>query len=285
MVMKSILVSVEESEALSSVLTTALLAARRFGGTIEGLCPRSAMGAFVVVEGMSAATSAALESFEVEEQERTRRARELFRSFMQDQGVPWAGPGQGAEEVSAGWLDELPPGDEAVAQRGRLYDLIVAGRPPPGAAVPRMSTLEALIFESGRPVLIAPPAAPETLGDVVVVAWNGSTESARAVALARPFLARATKIHVLAVEGGSVPGPNAGEVAEHLLRNGLPAEATGVRQEGRSIGEAILAESASLGADLVVKGAYTHSRLRQMIFGGATSHILAAADLPVLMAH
>ena len=285
MVMKSILVSVEESDALSSVLTTALLAAQRFGSTIEGLCPRSAMGAFVVVEGMSAATSAALESFEVEEQERMRRARELFRSFMEDRGVAWDGPGKSSEEVSAGWLEELPPGDEAVTQRGRLYDLIVAGRPAPGAAVPRMSTLEALIFESGRPVLIAPPASPEALGEVIVVAWNGSTESARAVALAMPFLAQARKVYVLAVEGGSVPGPNAGELAEHLVRNGLPAEATGIRPEGRSIGEAILEETSSLGADLLVKGAYTHSRLRQMIFGGATSHILAEAGLPVLVAH
>jgi nucleotide-binding universal stress UspA family protein len=182
-------------------------------------------------------------------------------------------------------VDDLPPGDEAVAQRARLYDLIVAGRAAPGAAVPRVSTLEALIFESGRPILIAPPAAPAALGEAIVIAWNGSTESARAVAQAMPFLTQAGKIYVLAVEGGSVPGPNAGELAEHLVRNGLPAEATGVRSEGRSIGETILAESASLGADLVVKGAYTHSRLRQMIFGGATSHILAGADLPVLMAH
>jgi nucleotide-binding universal stress UspA family protein len=234
---------------------------------------------------MSAATSAALENFEFEEQERMTRARELFRGFMQDRDVTWGVPGGAAEEVSAGWLQELPPGDEAVAQCGRLYDLIVAGRPVSGAPVPRMSTLESLVFESGRPVLIAPPTPPEALGEVIVIAWNGSTESARTVALATPFLAQARKIYVLAVEGGSVPGPNAGDLAAHLVRNGLPAEATGVRPEGRSIGEAMLEEAASLDADLLVKGAYTHSRLRQMIFGGATSHILAEADLPVLMAH
>jgi nucleotide-binding universal stress UspA family protein len=285
MAMKSILVSVEESDLLDSVLTTALLAAQRFGSALEGLCPRSSMGAFVVAEGMSAATTSALESFELEEQERARRASELFRRFVQDSGVAWGVPEQPAEAVSAGWIDDLPPGDEAVAQHGRLYDLIVAGRPLREAPVPRASTLEAFVFESGRPVLIAPPTPPEALGEVIVVAWNGSTESARAIALATPFLAQARKVHVLAVEGGSVPGPNAGEVAAHLARNGIAAEATGVRLEGRSIGEAILAETASLGADLLVKGAYTHSRLRQMIFGGATSHILAEADLPVLMAH
>jgi nucleotide-binding universal stress UspA family protein len=285
MVMKSILVSVEESDLLASVLATALLAARRFGSSLEGLCPRSSMGAFVVAEGMSAATTSALESFELEEQERAQRARDLFRKFMQDSGVAWRVPEQPAEAVSAGWLADLPPGDEAVAQHGRLYDLIVAGRPMRESPVPRASTLEAFVFESGRPVLIAPPTPPKALGEVIVVAWNGSTESARAIALAMPFLAQAHKVHVLAVEGGSVPGPNAGEVAAHLNRNGVAAEATGVRPEGRSIGESILTETAALDADLLVKGAYTHSRLRQMIFGGATSHILAEADLPVLMAH
>ncbi len=285
MAMKSILVSVEESELLSSVLTTALLAAQRFGSALEGLCPLSSMGAFVVAEGMSAATTSALESFELEEQQRAQRARDLFRRFMQDKGVAWGVPEGPGKAVSVGWIADLPPGDEAVAQQGRLYDLIVAGRPMRDSPVPRASTLEAFVFESGRPVLIAPPTPPEALGEVVVVAWNGSTESARAIALAMPFLAQARKVHVLAVEGGSVPGPTADEVAQHLTRNGLAAEATGARLEGRSIGEAILAETTALKADLLVKGAYTHSRLRQMIFGGATSHILAEADLPVLMAH
>ncbi len=90
---------------------------------------------------------------------------------------------------------------------------------------------------------------------------------------------------MLTVEGGSVAGPNAGEVERALVRAGVAAEVTGARPEGRSIGETILAEAEAAGADLLVKGAYTQSRLRQMIFGGATSHILAKASLPVLMAH
>ena len=76
-----------------------------------------------------------------------------------------------------------------------------------------------------------------------------------------------------------------GEVARYLERNGIAAETREIPADGRSGGEAILAEAGALGADLLVKGAYTHSRLRQMIFGGATSHILAEAELPVFMAH
>ncbi|MDH3474801.1 MAG: universal stress protein [Rhodospirillales bacterium] len=284
MTLKSILVSVEQSQLLDSVFETALLVARRFDSYMEGLYLRSAMSPVVAADGISMAAQTAWEEFENEERERARRARGLFESFLRDKGVDWA-PETGAATVSAGWLDDLSPGEQLIGSRGRVFDLIVTGRPVRGAEVPRMSILESALFDSGRPVLIAPPTPPATLGEVIVIAWNGSMESARAVALAMPLLARARQVHVLAVEGGSVPGPDAAELERSLLRNDVSAEATGVRPGERSVGEAILEEAAGLGADLLIKGAYTHSRLRQLIFGGATSHILAEADLPVLMAH
>jgi nucleotide-binding universal stress UspA family protein len=148
-----------------------------------------------------------------------------------------------------------------------------------------MTTLEAALFESGRPILIAPPRPPEALGKNIVIAWNGSTETARTIAFAMPFLAQAERVNVLTVEGGGVLGPTGTEVVRHLGRSGISATAAEVAPGERSVGEAILEEAAAEGADLLVKGAYTHSRLRQMIFGGATSHILDAADLPVFMAH
>ena len=87
------------------------------------------------------------------------------------------------------------------------------------------------------------------------------------------------------VEGGTVPGPSGEEAAQHLRRNGIKADALTVKPRTRSPGEIVLEHAASLGCDLLVKCAYTQSRLRQMIFGGATRHILANATLPVLMAH
>ena len=82
-----------------------------------------------------------------------------------------------------------------------------------------------------------------------------------------------------------VPGPSASSMARYLKANGIAAQLRELPSSSRSGGAAVLAESMSLGADLLIKGAYTHSRLRQMIFGGATSHILAEAELPVFMAH
>ena len=101
-----------------------------------------------------------------------------------------------------------------------------------------------------------------------------------------PLLQKAARVTVLTVEGGTVPGPTGEQLAQYLERNGVRSEPITITPKGRSTtGETILAHAASLGCDLLIKGAYTQSRLRQMMFGGATRHILANATLPVLMAH
>jgi nucleotide-binding universal stress UspA family protein len=150
-----------------------------------------------------------------------------------------------------------------------------------------MATVEAALFDSGRPVLIVPPltSEPAALGDTVVISWNGSTETARAVSFAMPFLIRARRVVVLTVEGATVEGPSGEQIAATLRLHGVSATALTKEDERRSPGAAILAQARELGADLLVKGAYTQSRLRQMIFGGPTQHILEHAELPVLMAH
>jgi nucleotide-binding universal stress UspA family protein len=147
-----------------------------------------------------------------------------------------------------------------------------------------MATLEACLFEAGRPVLIAPPSPPQQLGDNILIAWNCSTEQARTTRLAMPLLQRASRVVVLTVQGGTVPGPTGEQLARYLARYGVASEPITVPLEGRSTGEAILANAAAQKCDLLIKGAYTQSRLRQMIFGGATRHILSSATIPVLMA-
>ena len=90
---------------------------------------------------------------------------------------------------------------------------------------------------------------------------------------------------MVTVEGGMIGGPEGREVARHLERNGIAARARKVEPKHQSTAEAFIAEAKTLGADLLLKGAYTRSRLRQYIFGGATEHILRHAPMPVLMAH
>src|SRR5207302_4441713 len=134
---------------------------------------------------------------------------------------------------------------------------------------PRLATVEAALFESGRPVLLAPPHPPESLCSIIVIAWNGSTETTRAIAFAMPLLVKAQQAIVLTIEDSPVAeGPPGERLASMLRINGIAAEAMTRTGKSRTNGEAILEHARSLHADLLIKGAYTQSRLRQMIFGG-----------------
>ena len=286
-VMKTILVPVEESEVLHSMLETALHTAKRFGGYIEGLHVRPALPGVVAAgaAGLVAATPDLVESFERQDEARTETAKKLYDAFLEEKGVPRGRPEGAVDSPIAGWLEEVAPGDDVVGSYGRSFDLIVVGRPVRGSLTPAMATLEAALFESGRPILIAPPQATPTVGDEIVIAWNGSTETARTIGFGMRFLRAAKTVKVLSIDNSMVPGPTGAQMAQYLIRNGVQAEPVDALSNGRGPGEAMLEEAARLGCDLLFKGAYTNSRLRQMIFGGATSYILAETTIPVFMAH
>ena len=263
---------------MPAVLEAAQLVARVFDSYMEGFAVRPSLASYVAVDPVSSlAISDAFEG------DTANQARDVFESFMQTRGVP-----QGVREpavFSYGWPRQDAADDNFIGNLGRVFDLIVLGRPGSEPQNPRMPPLEAALFDSGRPVLVVPPSVPQTLGRNILIAWNGSTEQARTNAFAFPFLRLAEKVTVLTVEGGTTSGPSGEEAARHLRRNGINATASTVKPGARTSGETILEHAASLGCDLLVKGAYTQSRFRQMIFGGATRHILANATFPVLMAH
>ncbi len=223
------------------------------------------------------------ESFAQQSLEAEHEARSLFESFMQSHGVARAAS---TGSLSYGWLPDAPEGDYFVGSHGRVFDVTVVGRPGSDPRGPRMAMLEAALFESGHPILIAPPRPVQGIATRVLIAWNCSTEQARATAFAIPILKQADQVTVLTVEGGAaVPGPTGEQLCGWLQSHGISAKALTVGLEGRSTGQAILANAEALGCDLLIKGAYTQSRLRQLIFGGATRDILLHATLPVLMAH
>ena len=283
MAFSSILVPLEESEILASVLATALVFAKRYDSYIEGLCIRPTLAGAVAVgfEGGAAALSGTEEQFEQEQRMRADRLQAVFQAFVAENNIPEA---QGnTTKLCASWVEDEASGIGIFGQRARVFDLTVVGRPMPGAMTPAMNTLETVLFESGRPVLIAPPTIPQDIGRHIVIAWNGGTETARAIAFAKPVLREADRI----TEGGMVPGPSAQDVKVNLLRDDVAVDVREVpgRRSAADAGDIILSETMEVGGDLLIKGGYTQSRLRQMIFGGATSQILANAEIPVLMAH
>jgi len=276
---KTILVPTEQNDLMNSTLEPALQLARKFDSYIEGFALQAAIPAIFAMGDVGSLPIPALE----ESVENAKRTRSLFENFMQDHDVP---RGSQTKGLSCDWLEDTPEGDHFVGSYGRVFDVIVLGRPGRDPKGPRMTTLEAALFESGRPVLIAPPSPQLQMGTNVLIAWNCSTEQARTTAFAMPILKRASRVVVLTVEGGAaVPGPTGQQLCRYLQSNGVPAKPLTVGLNGRLTGEAVLEHASALGCDLLIKGAYTQSRLRQFIFGGTTRYILSNATLPVLMAH
>jgi nucleotide-binding universal stress UspA family protein len=277
---RTILAPIEQHDLMSSTLATALCLAQKFDSYIEGFALRVANP---TAYAMGDATAVTMPNLEQDIAENAKQARGLFETFMQEHGVPCGGS---TAALSSKWLEDAPEGDDFVGSHGRLFDVIVLGRPGHTPKGSRMGTLEAALFESGRPVLVAPPSPRPQMGTNALVAWNCSTEQARTIAFAMPILRRASRVVVLTVEGGAgVPGPTGQQLCHYLQLSGVPAKPLTVGLNGRLTGEAVLEHANALGCDLLIKGAYTQSRLRQFIFGGTTSYILSNATIPVLMAH
>ncbi len=177
------------------------------------------------------------------------------------------------------------------AVHARYSDAAIMARPAdgPGSEL-REEIIEGVLFHSGRPALIAPPGwSGDSVGKRVVVAWDASREATRALSEAQALLGAADQVTVVTVDAkpkmfghGDQPGT---QIAAHLSRRGLNTEVRNVDGMGRAPALAILEEATALNADLVVMGGYAHSRLRDLVFGGATKDMLRAATVPVLLAH
>ena len=277
---RTILVPVEQHDLMSATLETALCLAQKFDSYVEGF----ALGvASLAAYAMADATAVVTPKWEQDIVENAKQTRGLFETFMQEHGVPC---GAHTAALSSKWVEDASEGDDFVGSHGRLFDVIVLGRPGHTPKGSRMGTLEAALFESGRPVLVAPPSPRPQMGTDALVAWNCSTEQARTIGFAMPILRRASRVVVLTVEGGAgVPGPTGQQLCHYLQLSGVPAKPLTVGLNGRLTGEAVLEHANALSCDLLIKGAYTQSRLRQFIFGGTTRYILSNATLPILMAH
>jgi nucleotide-binding universal stress UspA family protein len=189
--------------------------------------------------------------------------------------------------IASEWRS-LPYLSSEVGVHAYYADLVIVARPesagqtagPPGLA-------ESLVMSSGRPIILFPPRSKVSQVRRVLVAWNATRESIRAVADAMPLLAKAEAVEVLVAdhqrhpEGhGQEPGA---DIARHLARHGAQVEVRRLSSGGKDVGSLLLSEAAAFGADLLVMGAYGHSQLREWMFGGVTRTVLYEAGLPVLM--
>lgn len=287
MSIKTILVSIRESEIAEPLLETAVCAAIRFEAHLEVLHVRPDPGNLIpyatlgLSDGMRASIT---ESAERSASEQSERLRQLFEAVCERRKLPTRPRGESPGSPDAWWRDETGVRNEIIARQGRLADLIIV--PRPYRVSPPPSSFEAAVRESGRPVLMVPR---EAMNEVAVrgaaICWNASKEAAQAMAIALPILRTIGVVHILSSEKRMKQSPNADDVSNYLECHGIEAKPHVFNAKGRSVGETLLGDAKSLGCDLLIVGGYSRPRLREMIMGGVTRHLMEHADIPIFMMH
>jgi nucleotide-binding universal stress UspA family protein len=276
-----------DSAAARAVVETAFAVARPFAAHVEVLHIRPDPRDTVPLLGEGVSGSLIEELIQLAERETNARAataKAVFEEICHARAMPLAEtPAGGAP--SARWLELTGRTDDLVVARGRLADLLVIGRTGSETEGAWALTLNAALFETGRPLLVPTAGPVSEFGRSVAIAWNASAESARSVSAAMPFLSRAQTVTVMTVSTDFTPTEAAGDLIDYLRWHGVTARIMNLAKETGAVGARLLAGCADSGADLLVLGAYTHSRIRELILGGVTRYVLAHAELPLLITH
>jgi len=277
MAIKDILVHIDGTRASANRLTTALNMARIHDAHLTGLyvIPHYAIPPYAEVQIGAEILAAQREAG----MQQARRLEKTFQEILEGSGVSYEWRAVEGDLVNC------------LTLHGRYVDLVVVGQAdsddPESVDA---ATTDHMVLEVGRPVLFVPYiGAPKVVGEHIMVAWNATREAVRAVADAMPLLQRARRVEVVSVNPprgsageGDVPGA---DICLHLARHGVRAEAHQIVVSDIDVGNLLLSRAADEEVDLMVMGAYGHSRFRELVFGGATRHLLDHMTVPVLMAH
>ena len=286
MPIRKLLLPLIGTAAGESAISTALIIARQWNAHIQALHVRtdSRDVAPLAGEGLSGAMiQEMMQATEKESGERSSAVRAMFERAIEAAGILIEHPVAKADHPTAQFSETIGREEDVVAQQARLADMTIVPHPESGDEVSSSDALHAVLFDSGRPVLIAPHDAPASVGTRVAVAWNGTGEGAAAVQAALPWLRDAHAVRILSAAEYQRNGPPARDLAAYLALHGVHGELFTFRPIDRDVGAGMLAAAREFGADLLTMGAYSHSRLRQLILGGVTRHVLENATLPVLM--
>ncbi len=286
MEIRKILLPLTGTAAGGAALQTALMVARMWDAHVSAFHVRvdSRDVAPLAGEGLSGAMiEEMMSATEKESNERAHAVRAMFERFVHDNDVVVSDGQAGPTGATASFASVTGREEDLVAQLARLADLTVVPHPEAGEDVSSSDALHAVLFDSGRPVMIAPRTAPASVGSRVCIAWNGTAESAAAVHAVLPWTQRAQAVRVLSAQEYQRRGPGSQNLAAYLALHEVRAELATFRPIDRDVGAGMLAAAREFNADLLAMGAYSHSRLRQLILGGVTRHVLENATLPVMM--
>jgi nucleotide-binding universal stress UspA family protein len=279
---RRILVPLSGIEVGEAALGTALIVARMWHAHLAAICivveARDAKS--LVVSLSKRAVEDLLAAAERERNARIGAVRAMFDRLVAGR-VELAPPAP--DKATASFSVVIRDEPDTAAYLGRVVDLVVIPSPQSTEDASSSNVLHSILFDSGRPIILAPRSAPSGIGRRICVAWNGSAEGATALWFAIPWLKRAEAVRVLWSKDYRRGGSQAPDVVDYLALHGIRAEVASFSPVDREVGAGLLAAAREFGADLLTMGAYSHSRLRQVILGGVTRHVLENATLPVLM--
>jgi nucleotide-binding universal stress UspA family protein len=283
----TLLVEVTGDSTDAATLETAFLAARLFDAHIEcvhagsnwhqratGAVDSDFTGAMISGEYLAA--------LEREAKALAWRAHRHFLAFSRERSLGALDIPSRTHAVSATWREFSGDRRHELLKLARVHDL---------AVMPRHQDINALgsfVLNAGRPVLLVPRSIPENLAPTIAIAWKNRPESARAITAAMPLLAKAEKILVLSVEDGNGAEETVDStegVVEQLRWHGFNAKAHQLIKCDHSVAATIERFARRNKADLIVSGAYGHSRLRELVLGGVTRDLLQECSLPLFLFH
>jgi nucleotide-binding universal stress UspA family protein len=288
--MKSILVPTGGGESDETVFETALAAARLFSAHLHFVHIRVSPGqAAAYTPGAEFASGPALRSaldqLQLDGDNRSSAAARRVREFCKRAVIGILDAPDFSQNVTASWREEECDAPKRLMFHARHNDLVVMGRAKRPNGLPP-DLLQTLLLGCGRPILLAASSVPRRLAGTIMVCWRETPEAARAVVAATPLLAKAERVVFVAVdEGGEGLKDAVDDAAREFCWNGIPTDVELVRPNGRAIPDVLSSVAQARGADLVVMGAYGHSPMRELIFGGCTQSVIRHAEMPVLLVH
>jgi nucleotide-binding universal stress UspA family protein len=273
-------------DADAAAAQAAFAVTRRFDAHVQGLFVRiDPLDTIPIVgEGVSPAIIDDLTRAAEAQMDRCANAAKAhFEAARTAAGVTVAERPPAPGGTSARWTEVTGRRDNVIPRKARTSDLVVFGAQPSDS--PELGgAIETTLVAGGRPLLLAPKGV-STIGERVAIAWNGSAESARALAWALPFVEAASAVHVLTAETRRTQFEVTEDLADYFEWRGIACERRAVTVEEEAVGAALLRAASQTGADLLIMGGYGRSRLRELVLGGVTRHVLTHAQLPVLLAH
>lgn len=273
-------------------LEAALRIGRHLACNVEAMHVRSDPTATLPLVGEAMSGAMVDEMMGVADKEagqRANKSRAMYDDVLSRAGLKDAGGSRQGAGFSVSWLDAVGVEEQVVALRGCRADLIVVARPTPDNETAALMTLNSALMQSGRAVVAAPPlpkdgALRQGPFKKIALFWNGSTEATRAVQAALPFLVAAEQVTVLRVEEEEWYAETE-DLEAHLAFHGVHTIVSKVLPREGKTGRSLLFATGDIDADMMVMGAYTRSKLRQLILGSVTGYVMQHAILPVLLCH